>query len=56
VVDAGAFSQDELAKGMFVTPRSIDDLVRRAGKLIGYGIDLALHSGLTCADVDMLIE
>lgn len=56
VVDAGAFSNDKTASGMFVTPRNIDDLVRRTGKLIGYGIDLALHSGLTCGDVDMLVE
>ena len=40
---------------MFVTPRGIDSLVRSLGRLIGYGIDLALHSGLTVADVDMLV-
>lgn len=56
VIDAAAFSTDEDAKGMFVTPRNIDDLVRRTAKLIGYGINLALHDGINCADLDMLLE
>lgn len=54
VVDASAFSDDEAAKGMFVTPRDIDASVRSLAKLVGYAIDLALHDGLTVADVDML--
>ena len=40
---------------MFVTPRDIDALVRAAGRLIGYGVDLALHPGLSVADIDMLV-
>ena len=40
---------------MFVTPRNIDSAVRRAARLIAYGINLALHDGLTVADVDMLV-
>lgn len=56
VVDAASFSSEAAANGMFVTPRTIDDLVRRTGKLIGYAIDLALHEGLTCGDADMLLE
>ena len=55
VLDASALSDDAALKGMFVTPRDIDSLVRSAGRLLGYGIDLALHEGLTVADVDMLI-
>lgn len=41
--------------GMIVTPRDIDANVRDVSRLIAYGINLALHDGLTAADVDMLI-
>ncbi len=54
VVDASAFSDSPNAAGMFVTPRDIDSSVRDVAKLIGYGINLALHEGLTIADIDML--
>ncbi len=56
VVDAANFSRDEAARGMFVTPRDIDASVRDISKLIGYAIDLALHSGLTVEDIDTLIS
>ncbi|MEG1633868.1 MAG: GPR endopeptidase [Oscillospiraceae bacterium] len=56
VVDAAAFSDDASAKGMFVTPRDIDSSVRDIAKLIGYGINLAMHDGLTIADVDMFLS
>ena len=54
VVDAAAFSDEEAAKGMFVTPRDIDASVRSLAKLIGYAVNLALHDGLTIADIDLL--
>lgn len=54
VVDAAAFSDSPDAAGMFVTPRDIDSSVRDVAKLIGYSINLALHEGLTVADIDML--
>lgn len=54
VVDASAFSDSPDAAGMFVTPRDVDASVRDVAKLIGYGINLALHDGLTVADIDML--
>ncbi len=47
VVDAG--------DGLIVTPRDIDRYVKDAGRLIAYGLNLALHPGLTLADVDMFI-
>lgn len=54
VIDAGAFGGDKLSQ-MFVTPRDIDSLVRAGARVIGYALDLALHRGLTIADVDMLL-
>jgi spore protease len=56
VVDAAAFSDAESAKGMFVTPRDIDTSVRDTAKLIGYGINLAMHDGLTIGDIDMFLS
>ena len=56
VIDAVAFCADESAAGLFVTPRNIDELVRSVSKLVAYGLNLALHPGLSIADVDMLVE
>lgn len=56
VIDAAAFTDAEEAKGLFVTPRNIDELVKSSAKLIAYGINLALHKGLTIEDIDMLVE
>ena len=44
------------AGDMLVTPRDIDKNVRDAAKLIGYGLNLALHDDLTLEDVDMLLS
>ena len=41
---------------MIVTPRDIDKSVRDMGKLLGYGLNLALHEGLTIEDVDMFLS
>ena len=43
------------SEGLFVTPRDIDRCVRDTAKLIGYGINLALHDGLSIEDVDMFL-
>ncbi len=56
VIDAATFCADESAAGLFVTPRNIDELVRSVSKLVAYGLNLALHPGLSIADVDMLVE
>ena len=54
VIDAGYFAGENF-NGMFVTPRNIDSQVRNGARLIAYGINLAVHSGLTIEDVDSLI-
>ncbi len=56
VADASPLCDDECAERMFVTPRNIDELVRSASRLIAYGIDLALHDGLSIADIDALVD
>jgi len=68
VVDAATLAADLLgadaplpqghspAADMFVTPRDIDRSVRDMAKLIGYSINLALHKGLSVADVDMFLS
>ena len=55
VIDASALGGGDAVAGMFVTPRNIDSDVRRAGRLIAYGINLALHRDITVADIDMLV-
>lgn len=42
-------------KNMIVTPRDIDAGVDRAAKLLGYGISLGLHRGLTVSDVSCFV-
>ncbi|MBQ8216393.1 MAG: GPR endopeptidase [Oscillospiraceae bacterium] len=55
VIDASALSQQEGVEHMFVTPRDIDSLVRSAGRILGYGINMALHPGLSIEDMEMLV-
>ena len=54
VVDAASFGAGE--RGLIVTPRDIDRQVRDCARLIGYALNLALHPGLTIADVDMFLS
>lgn len=54
VIDTDLFGKENNNR-MFVTPRNIDSLVRSAARLIGYGINLAVHKGLSIGDIDMLI-
>lgn len=56
VIDASSFTDDEAAKGLFVTPRNIDEEVRSISKLTAYGINLALHKGIGISDIELLIE
>lgn len=55
VIDAASLAGDETLADMFVTPRGIDSMVRCCSRLIAYGINLALHPGLTVGDIDLLI-
>lgn len=55
VIDAAVLADGDELPGLFVTPRSIDSLVRCASRIVGYGINLALHDGLTVEDVDLLV-
>ena len=41
---------------VMVTTRDIDAQIRELSRIIGYGIDLALHDGLTVADLDLLLS
>ena len=41
--------------GLFLTPRDIDQRIRELGRLLGYGITLALQPSLTAADVTALL-
>ena len=65
VVDADTFVSDLLqedadlqgrGEGMFITPREIDTLVADCAKLIAYGINFALHRGISLEDIDMFIS
>ena len=41
---------------MIVTPRDIDKNVRDISKLIGYGINMALHEDISLEDIDMFLS
>ena len=40
---------------LFLTPRDIDEKVRELGRVIGYGITMALQKGLTVEDITGLL-
>jgi spore protease len=46
----------ELGGNMLVTPKDIDAQVALLAKFIGYGINLALHKGLTEADITAFLS
>ena len=55
VMDACGLQEEEGLADCFVTPRSIDSAVRSSARVIAYGVNLALHSGLTLGEIDLLI-
>ena len=56
VLDASALSPDPSLRGMFVTPRSIDSLVRSCARLIAWGVNLALREGLSLEEMTQLLD
>ena len=48
--------QDRAVRDLIVTPRSIDTRVREIGKLLGYGIDLALQPELSFDDIPVFLS
>ena len=72
VVDAATLACDVLAEagrgelepealsdagdGLFVTPKDIDTQIHDLAKVIGYGINLALHPQLSIEDVELLLS
>ena len=56
VVDASALSPDPSLRGMFVTPRSIDSQVRACARLVAWGVNLALHEGLSIEEMNQLLD
>lgn len=55
----GSVDEDRLRSlggDMIVTPREIDSRVTDCAKLLGYGINLAMHKGLTVEDVTMFLS
>lgn len=55
VIDASSLSPESGLAALFVTPRYIDSAVRQFARLIGYGINAALHEGLAVGDMDLLL-
>lgn len=55
---AGALDEEALRRhegSMIVTPKEIDANVNDISRIIAYGINLALHDGLTVEDIDMFL-
>ena len=43
-------------EGLMVTPRDIDARVTDLAKVVGFGINLALQTGLTVEDVELFLS
>lgn len=52
-LDGDALRQS--AGSMIVTPKEIDSNAAAISRLVGYGINLAMHDGLTVEDIDMFL-
>ena len=61
LADAGVEGVDEEAlrrasSGMIVTPRDIDARVADTARLLGYGLNMALHPDLSLEDIDLYLS
>ncbi len=56
VIAIGVPTVMDADEGMMITPRDIDAKVPELGKLIGYGLNLALHRGLNMEDVSYFLS
>jgi spore protease len=59
MADKGKYEPEdfgEYGQSMIVTPREIDKYIDDISKLLGYGINLALHEGLTIDDVELFMS
>ncbi len=59
MANIGSYEPEDFGKygqSMMVTPREIDSYIEDISKLIGYGINLALHDGLTIDDVNLFLS
>lgn len=43
-------------EGFFVTPKETDHIIKDTAKLIGYSLNLALHDGITVAEIDEFLS
>ena len=55
VIDASDLGDTENGEPLFVTPRDIDNRMRELGRLVGFGVTLALQPSLTIEDVAGLL-
>lgn len=56
LADAGIrVDESRIKGGGMVTPKEIDEQVKRLGKLIGYALNLALHSSLDFSDIETFL-
>lgn len=46
----------DMPQGLLVTLRDVDARVREMGRLVGYGCDLALHRGLSLAEIPTFLS
>ncbi len=51
VIDLGSITNADGAADMVVTPRDIDDVIKKSGDAIAMGINLALHRNLSISDI-----
>ena len=51
IAERAGIPDARFAAGMLVTPRDVDARIREISRVIGYGLDLALHPGLTAEEI-----